>query len=306
MFSEFITRTQEILDGIESDLLLLNNGFDKESYDNILRQLHTLKGDSGFLSLLEVEQVCHDMESGLNDFPLADVLDLLFEVKDWLVETFRTYENGGLFLKNPVFVMDRLREIEAKNDQAETKQESSEEILEEPLSISKASSTEETEKHEDPVQSSRYASEEQIPVSERDAAVDDNMFAEFITRTQDLLDIVESDLLTLSNGFEQEAYNNVLRQIHTIKGDAGYLGLTEIEHVCHTTETALNIHPLSKTLNILFDVKDWLVETFHTYENGEPFLTNPNSILRQCETLTEESDAPDVILSNETLKDNAP
>ncbi len=62
----FVVETTEIFDGLESDLLRLeNHPDDEELVDQIFRAVHTVKGTSGFLSLEQLSVLAHHFEEVL-------------------------------------------------------------------------------------------------------------------------------------------------------------------------------------------------------------------------------------------------
>jgi len=68
----------------------------------------------------------------------------------------------------------------------------------------------------------------------------DDLLREFVTETNESLDVVDVELVR----FEQEPNNakildNVFRLVHTIKGTCGFLGLPRLEALAHAAETLM-------------------------------------------------------------------
>ncbi|MBS8260926.1 hybrid sensor histidine kinase/response regulator [Roseibium polysiphoniae] len=68
----------------------------------------------------------------------------------------------------------------------------------------------------------------------------DDLLREFITETNESLDVVDVELVK----FEQEPnnatiLNNIFRLVHTIKGTCGFLGLPRLEGIAHAAETLM-------------------------------------------------------------------
>lgn len=68
----------------------------------------------------------------------------------------------------------------------------------------------------------------------------DDLLREFITETNESLDVVDVELVK----FEQEPNNatildNIFRLVHTIKGTCGFLGLPRLEGIAHAAETLM-------------------------------------------------------------------
>ena len=65
----------------------------------------------------------------------------------------------------------------------------------------------------------------------------DETLAEFISETEEGLQNTEETLLRLEEDFEdQKAISSIFRVFHTIKGTAGFLGLTDLGSLAHRTE----------------------------------------------------------------------
>ena len=70
--------------------------------------------------------------------------------------------------------------------------------------------------------------------------VDDDMIKEFLTDAHDYLESIELDLLAMERDGIQtsaEIINRVFRAIHSVKGSAGFLGLTPVMGFSHTMES---------------------------------------------------------------------
>ena len=72
------------------------------------------------------------------------------------------------------------------------------------------------------------------------AAGMDDLLREFLTETNESLDVVDVELVR----FEQEPNNaeilgNIFRLVHTIKGTCGFLGLPRLEALAHAAETLM-------------------------------------------------------------------
>jgi two-component system chemotaxis sensor kinase CheA len=68
----------------------------------------------------------------------------------------------------------------------------------------------------------------------------DDLLAEFVTETNESLDVVDVELVR----FEQDPNNakildNVFRLVHTIKGTCGFIGLPRLEALAHAAETLM-------------------------------------------------------------------
>ncbi len=83
---------------------------------------------------------------------------------------------------------------------------------------------------------------EDAPVTHTEPITEDNeLYAEFLEEAAEHLQNAESSLLDLeSDPSDSEALGTVFRAYHTIKGVAGFLGLTDVNRVTHNAETMLD------------------------------------------------------------------
>jgi two-component system, chemotaxis family, sensor kinase CheA len=68
----------------------------------------------------------------------------------------------------------------------------------------------------------------------------DELLGEFITETNEFLEIVDNQLVVFEmDPTDSETLNNIFRLVHTIKGTCGFLGLPRLQFVAHAGETLL-------------------------------------------------------------------
>ncbi len=73
---------------------------------------------------------------------------------------------------------------------------------------------------------------------------DDETLQMYIEESLDHLGDIESDLLTIEEGGENidlDLVNNVFRAAHSVKGGAGFMGLTTIKDLAHHLENVLGL-----------------------------------------------------------------
>jgi two-component system chemotaxis sensor kinase CheA len=72
-------------------------------------------------------------------------------------------------------------------------------------------------------------------------AFDPEIVQDFLTESGELLDSLEGDLVTLEETpADLDLLNTIFRALHTIKGSASFLGLTNLVSIAHAAESALN------------------------------------------------------------------
>ena len=74
ILNDFIAEGLEMLDGLDSDIMLIENALDTHSkpdlelFHSVFRTFHSIKGAAGFLNLSNIEEVTHHAESTLDLF----------------------------------------------------------------------------------------------------------------------------------------------------------------------------------------------------------------------------------------------
>ena len=96
---------------------------------------------------------------------------------------------------------------------------------------------------------------------------DDELLQEFVIESSSHLGEIEGQLLQIEAGgsdINQDLVNTVFRAIHSVKGAAGFMGLTVINSLAHNLENVLNmirnseLTPTSPIINTLLRASDQL------------------------------------------------
>ncbi|MGB9766193.1 MAG: chemotaxis protein CheA [Sulfurihydrogenibium sp.] len=102
------------------------------------------------------------------------------------------------------------------------------------------------------------------------------IFDEFVIEASEHLDNLESVLLELERDPENnDLINSAFRSMHTLKGGAGFLGLTKIVEVAHKAEDILGkvkenkMKLNSEILDVLLQTVDYIKSAISYYRNGE-------------------------------------
>lgn len=98
--------------------------------------------------------------------------------------------------------------------------------------------------------------------------IDEEIFVEFLSQQSSVLQEIEELILALDTTNDKNYLPKLKRVFHTLKGEAGLLGLKGVEEVCHKIEEVIEYFKPGKTTDILLDVKDWLKNTF-AYLSGK-------------------------------------
>ena len=70
--------------------------------------------------------------------------------------------------------------------------------------------------------------------------VPDDLLKDFLTESEELVQQVEQDLLTLEDSSAPEVVNRVFRGMHTIKGTSSFFGFDTLVELTHQAEDLLN------------------------------------------------------------------
>ncbi len=206
LFADFLARQTSALDDIEECFLEFEKTNDEKHLKSIKGLLHTLKGEAGMLGLTEIERLCHATEDMLNRDTPEQLIDILFEVKDWLSQTFDAY-SGKATAPNPVdSILSQIQEMEKV-----------------------------------PPEEIELVQPEVLPIGPNPLEGDLGLLSDFIHESLEHLDSANEHLLTLeTEPHNSEALNAVFRAFHTIKGVAGCLELIEIRSLAHEAESLLD------------------------------------------------------------------
>ena len=88
--------------------------------------------------------------------------------------------------------------------------------------------------------------------------------------TSTLLSSLESAAMELEAGKNTEDnVASIKRMLHSLKGDSGVTGLTDVYNLCHETEFAFEELSSSDATDMILKVKDWIGEVLTSVKNGE-------------------------------------
>ena len=115
---------------------------------------------------------------------------------------------------------------------------------------------------------------------------DQEIIQDFLTESGELLDRLDRDLVVLeSTPTEPELLNGVFRALHTIKGSASFLSLTNLVSVAHAAESALNSARsgsivLDKgAMDLILGAVDVLKRQFENLKNGEDLVKADDALV---------------------------
>jgi len=290
LFDTFISEGYELLDEVEPRLIELqertesDSCVDGEVLNSIFRIFHTIKGTAGFLELSNLQKVTHEAET---------LLDLYRSGK---VEP--TPEHVRLLLRTCDFIRKILTNIEQYMHDKGFEPEA-EKIVEDLAGLYRGGGEEEEKKEGEPETTAggegagenEKSGEELPPPGDEpgmDMIVTKEMVEQFVKEGLDLLEELESSLLTVENEPDnREHIENSFRTLHTFKGNCGFLGFGDLERLSHKTESLLEymrdgaIKPDKQTVRMVLNIVDTLKEGVADVADGG------NGAINGCELLVE-------------------
>jgi CheY-like chemotaxis protein len=88
-----------------------------------------------------------------------------------------------------------------------------------------------------------------------------------------LLNKIERAAMAIEAGKNTDENAAVIRRLlHSLKGDSGVTGLTDIYYLCHEVEFGFEELPLSEGTDMILKVKDWIFEAIACIKNGETIV----------------------------------
>ncbi len=101
IFEGFLVETQELIDSLSHDLMLIeDNPDDMELLNRIFRSFHTIKGTSSFMGFDNIAHITHHAEDLLNKLRREElkanqaITDVLLEVQDWIQFLMNQLQQG--------------------------------------------------------------------------------------------------------------------------------------------------------------------------------------------------------------------
>ena len=212
---EFLIECQENLSRMDLELLELEKSTDPELVKSIFRVMHTIKGSAGFLGLSKLEKLTHAAENLLSKIrdgslqPTALITSALLAAIDGtraILSSLESNQNEGNSDSEAI--------IKTLNDCTNA-----------PVSVGDAPA---------------IVKETTIPVASSANVELDEALKEFLIECQENLSRMDLELLELEKSTDPELVKSIFRVMHTIKGSAGFLGLSKLEKLTHAAENLLS------------------------------------------------------------------
>ena len=308
LLTAFIEEADEHLSSVESNILALEKSpDDSEIINTIFRSFHTIKGIASCTDLDRISHLAHATENLLDevrnnrlalDQAATDVVLAVCDRLDRMVENVQVVFEKGVdhFVNYQVDdLIAQVGEVMAGADR---------QVLPEAETPPAACSV----KEEAPAETDRAGEAVEPPTEEKidlgsgdipDFMQDADLVAGFIAEAFEHLETIEANVLELEQAPDDiDIINNIFRPFHTIKGVSGFLNLTTINKLAHSTENLLddvrnNKLPMSAdTIDVVLGVGDYL----------RNMVQNLSDMLEQGPAVYKEFDISEWIAKIETLQ----
>ena len=214
------------LEKLEQGLLALEKEPDDQSVLNsLLRETHSLKGDSRMLGVEEAEMLVHQIEEILNEVKKGDIL-FSGDICD------RLYSG-----------IDAVQKIATEAVTGQPSGVSAFEVMAQLMGAAEAEATEALEALEAiDFQDEAVAEFPDAPSTSGSAYIEDDELRElYKVASADHLEKLQQGLLALEKEPDnQSVLDSLLRETHSLKGDSRMLGVEEAEMLVHQMEEILN------------------------------------------------------------------
>ena len=290
MVHDFVTESREMLDDIEPQILALekhasqSGDIDDEILNTIFRLFHSLKGMASFLDLQTVMQVTHEAETLLDIFrkrqmPMeGEHVELLCRTSDFVRDLLdvieqRLSDNGYEDAAGKI-----IGEIQTKINDGRNR----ETTVIEPV-VAKPDGTEPVAA--EPVNEIAQSPENE-PIldfaEEFKLTITPEMIKRFTDEAMDTFEEAETTLLQMElRPNDKELIEQVFRNFHSFKGNAGFFGYADFEKLSHKAENLLDSVRDGRSsaspaiISVLLSVVDVLRIGVHSLEKGE-LISIPN------------------------------
>ena len=248
LLNEFVVESQEHLADVESQLLTLESqqdGVDVTLVNKVFRAIHSIKGAAGFLGLEILESLAHREEEVLNGLrnneirPTSDVINTLLKATDRLKSLLDSIDTSNAQdVTEHVEALERILKGELGGAAA-----SSPVVSAAPAAIVTPAEVPSPAKAPaaSVVTPAAPVQEESAPAPvSRTPGVSGEALREFLVESYDNLEQLERDMVALERDPSNEGLlNSIFRNIHTIKGTAGFLAYGKVERLTHAAENLL-------------------------------------------------------------------
>ena len=274
---DYVLETNELLEQLDQDLLMLEERPDPAVINRIFRAFHTIKGTSGFLSFIDCMELAHSAEDVLNGIrnqklqPSEEIVDVLLRTVDWFI----------------AFNTDVAARIERSYDISELQAALKAVLSSHPVTDSPSG-----------VQVDQQASQiSEVPSLA--AEIPSELVSEFVTESHELIETVGNEIMSLEiEPDNQEIIGEIFRVFHTLKGNAALMGLQQLAEVAHKAEDVLTlvrelkIIPDTHLVDTLLHAIDYMRAVLEEVRNDALTHRDTSVLLHDLKLILGEHDEP--------------
>ena len=339
---EFVQEAREYIDEVEPTLIEIYNGSDEvgvvdaELINSVFRLFHSMKGSAGFLALDAIASVTHEAETLLDKIrnnklsltveiteTLCKTLDLFREMLDHIAETG---DDAGFDAQTSEIIVKLKAHAEPAGGKPQDIRKSK--AVPEPVKESAAlPENVQTNSETNPGEETATTIDE--PTSETSSddteepdagapQLSPEMLLGFVQEGNEQIDSVEQSLLKVleDQSNVDEYFKEAFRNIHSFKGNCGFMGFVDLERLSHAMETFLDMLRIgvvpaeNENVSRLLKLLDVLREGVTSVESGKsgriPNCEEHVKTLNDIMMINDESDSKDETQADTPSRDSMP
>ena len=262
MVRDFVTESRELLESVEPKIIDMESTatasgiVNEEILNEVFRLFHSLKGTAAFLDLQTIIRVTHEAETLLDilrkkkAYIKPEHVDILCRTSDFIRNILVTVErqlNDEGFEAEADFLINDFKHAITPTSEPDTPPLGASKFDDIPVSEPSEPEQEEEDKQIEGVDAPAavLTGPPEEPMEPREPAemnlsITPEMARRFAEETQELCEEAEIALLGLEKNADSELSSQVFRAFHSIKGNAGFFGYGDIEHLSHLAENVLD------------------------------------------------------------------
>ncbi|MCC7475105.1 MAG: chemotaxis protein CheW [Pirellulales bacterium] len=246
LIAEFVIESQEGLANVEAQMLSIEAAgadIDTDLVNSVFRTMHSIKGAAGFLGLDRIGLLAHGLEEILNNLrnmemiPTTELISTMLRAADFMKGLIDEIDNSNDADVTPFITeLQQYRPGEKATEPAAEPSATTETVAMDTMPV-------EANTDSQAAQQAAEANEQQSAAAGAAAEPSQGMSdatREFLIECYENLDQMDRDLLQIEQDpTALQLIRNIFRTVHTIKGGAGFLGLSELEKLAHAAEDLL-------------------------------------------------------------------
>ena len=341
---EFVQEAREYIDEVEPTLIEIYNGsdelgaIDSELINAVFRLFHSMKGSAGFLALNTIALVTHQAET-LLDKIRNNKLSLTIEITETLCKTldlFRemldqiavTGEDSG-FDPQANTIIEKLKDHSGENAKTASEPDTTAPTMMPEVVPTVA---EKESRAIEPGDEKKFVELSKIEANDSDTVlISPEMRMGFVQEGNEQIDGIEQSLLKAieERPNADEHLKEAFRDIHSFKGNCGFMGFVALERLSHATETFLDMLRIgivpaeSENVGQILKLLDILREGVASVEAGgggqiyncEEYIKTLNDIMMikdddsiqggQAISVVESAESPDAAVHSASTEEKA-